>query len=86
MPQSLSQLYVHLIFSTKRREPMLLSPVREDLHAYLAAVLNNQDSESRRHERPRSRAVSIVEEPRAGKDRGGSEDYTQRHKSLRIQL
>ena len=23
---------------------MLLSPVREDLHAYLAAVLNNQDS------------------------------------------
>ena len=44
MPQSLSQLYVHLIFSTKHREPMLLSPVRQDLHAYLAAVLNNQDS------------------------------------------
>src|SRR5208337_4189367 len=44
MPQSLSQLYVHLIFSTKHREPMLLSPVREDLHAYLAAILNNQDS------------------------------------------
>jgi putative transposase len=43
MPQSLSQLYVHLIFSTKHREPMLLSPVRESLHAYLAAVLNNQD-------------------------------------------
>ena len=44
MPQSLSQLYVHLIFSTKHREPMLLLPVREHLHAYLAAVLNNQDS------------------------------------------
>ena len=44
MPQSLSQLYVHLIFSTKHREPMLLSPMREDLHAYLEAVLNNQDS------------------------------------------
>jgi len=44
MPQSLSQLYVHLIFSTKHREPTLLLPVREDLHAYLAAVLNNQDS------------------------------------------
>jgi REP element-mobilizing transposase RayT len=43
MLQSLSQLYVHLIFSTKHREPLLLSPVREDLHAYLAAVLNNQD-------------------------------------------
>ena len=44
MPQSLSQLYVHLIFSTKHREPILLLPVREDLHAYLAAVLNNHDS------------------------------------------
>jgi REP element-mobilizing transposase RayT len=44
MPQSISQLYIHLISSTKHREPMLLSPVREDLDAYLAAVLNNQDS------------------------------------------
>src|SRR5208337_733892 len=31
-------------------------------------------AESRGHERPRSCAVSIVEEPRAGKNRGGSED------------
>ena len=44
MPQSLSQLYVHLVFSTKHREPILLSPLREHLHAYLATVLNNQDS------------------------------------------
>ena len=44
MPQSLYQLYVHLVFSTKHREPMLLSPVRERLHAYLAAVLKNKDS------------------------------------------
>jgi len=44
MPQSLSQLYVHLIFSTKHRDPMLLSPLREHLHAYLAAVFKNQDS------------------------------------------
>jgi putative transposase len=44
MPQSLSQLYIHLTFSTKHREPMLLSPAREDLHAYLAAVLNHYDS------------------------------------------
>jgi REP element-mobilizing transposase RayT len=44
MPQSLSQLYAHLIFSTKHREPTLLSPVREHLHAYLATVFKNQDS------------------------------------------
>ncbi len=44
MPQSLSQLYVHLIFSTKHRVPLLLSPVRDQMHAYLATVLKNQDS------------------------------------------
>jgi REP element-mobilizing transposase RayT len=44
MPQSLSRLYVHLVFGTKHREPTLLSPVREHIHAYLAAVLKNQDS------------------------------------------
>ena len=44
MPQSLSQLYVHLIFSTKHREPLLMPPVREQMHAYLATVLKNQGS------------------------------------------
>ena len=44
MPQSLSQLYIHLVFSTKHREPLLLLPVREHLHAYLATVLKNQGS------------------------------------------
>jgi REP element-mobilizing transposase RayT len=44
MPQSLSKLHVHLIFSTKLREPLLLRPFRERVHAYLATVLNNLDS------------------------------------------
>ncbi len=44
MPQSLSQLYVHLVFSTKHREALLAPPVREHLHSYLAAVLKNHDS------------------------------------------
>ena len=44
MSQSLSKLYVHLIFSTKHREPLLLSPRREQMHAYLAAILQNYDS------------------------------------------
>ena len=44
MSQSLSQLYVHLVFSTKHREPLLLSPLRGQMHAYLATVLKNQDS------------------------------------------
>jgi hypothetical protein len=44
MPQSLSKLYVHLVFSTKGREPLLLRPLRERVHAYLATVLKNLDS------------------------------------------
>jgi REP element-mobilizing transposase RayT len=44
MPQSLSKLYVHLVFSTKHRDPLLLSPIREKMHAYLATVLKSQDS------------------------------------------
>ena len=43
MPQSLSKVYVHLIFSTKCREPLLVSSVRGHLYAYLATVLKNQD-------------------------------------------
>jgi len=44
MSQSLSQVYVHLIFSTKDREPWLSAQVQERLFPYLAAALNQQDS------------------------------------------
>jgi len=44
MPQSLTKLHIHLIFSTKLREPLLLRPFRERVHAYLATVLNNLES------------------------------------------
>jgi putative transposase len=45
MPQSLVQLYVHLIFSTKHRQPFLTDPAfRDRTHAYLAGVCKNQDS------------------------------------------
>ena len=41
MPQSLARLHIHLIFSTKNREPVLHEAVRESLHAYMATVLQN---------------------------------------------
>jgi REP element-mobilizing transposase RayT len=44
MGQSLSQVYVHLILSTKDREPLLVGALRGQTHPYLAAVLNNHDS------------------------------------------
>ncbi len=39
MPQSLSAVYVHLVFSTKERRPALRDQsTRESLHAYLGGV------------------------------------------------
>ena len=39
MPQSLSVVYVHLVFSTKHRRPFLSDPaIRESLHAYLGGI------------------------------------------------
>ena len=33
------ELRIHLAFSTKHREPLLLAPLRAQIHAYLATVL-----------------------------------------------
>ena len=41
MPQSLSYVLVHLVFSTKDRRPLLTDAIRGEMHAYLASVLNN---------------------------------------------
>jgi REP element-mobilizing transposase RayT len=43
MPQSLANVHVHLIFSTKGRERWITDGVREALHAYMARVLQNLD-------------------------------------------
>jgi len=44
MSQSLSQLYIHLVFSTKNRSHFLKNEIRENLHAYLAGILKNTDN------------------------------------------
>ncbi len=44
MPQSLCQLYAHLIFSTKNHEPFLRSSVRPRVHAYLGTLLRDYGS------------------------------------------
>ncbi|MCR9296309.1 MAG: IS200/IS605 family transposase [bacterium] len=44
MPQSLVQIYVHLIFSTKDRKPFLKDPrTRDQMHRYLAGICANVD-------------------------------------------
>ena len=45
MPQSLSYLLVHIVFSTKDRAPLLDFSVRPALHTYLAAVARNAGCE-----------------------------------------
>lgn len=38
MPQSLSSILVHLVFSTKNRQPFLTPEIETELHPYLATV------------------------------------------------
>jgi len=45
MPQSLSKVILHIIFSTKNREPWLGSDVRPRMHAYLATVCRDLGGE-----------------------------------------
>jgi putative transposase len=46
MPQSLSKVLVHLIFSTKHREPLIGLEIRPRLHAYIVGILDNLKSPS----------------------------------------
>jgi len=41
MPQSLAQILVHLVFSTKNREPFIADDIRDDLHAYIGGIVAN---------------------------------------------
>ena len=44
MPQSLSKILVHLIYSTKNRERVLAGDVRDELHRYSAGILKELES------------------------------------------
>src|SRR5438874_1350029 len=43
MPQSLARVLVHLVFSTKNREPFIAAPVRDRMFDYLGGALNGID-------------------------------------------
>ena len=44
MGQSLSQMYIHLVFGTKFRYPYISSAVEKELHAYIAGALKKYES------------------------------------------
>ena len=40
MGQSLVKNYIHIVFSTKHRQPLIHPPVEEELHSYLGGICN----------------------------------------------
>lgn len=43
MPQSLASVYVHLVFSTKYRQPLITDKIKEDLFAYIGGICAQLD-------------------------------------------
>ena len=43
MPQSLSRVYLHLVFSTKNREPTISPEILPELHRYLGGLANQHE-------------------------------------------
>ena len=46
MPQSLSSILIHLIFSTKNREPFISTGMEKELHPYMAKIFRELKSPS----------------------------------------
>lgn len=41
MGQSLNKIYVHLVFSTKLRKPLITNSIKEELFSYLGGICKN---------------------------------------------
>jgi putative transposase len=46
MPQSLSAILIHLVFSTKNREPFIIPAIEKELHPYMAKIFREVKSPS----------------------------------------
>jgi putative transposase len=46
MPQSLSRVIIHIIFSTKNRDAWLDHDIRPRLHAYVATIIRDLDADA----------------------------------------
>lgn len=45
MSQTFTQLFYHIVFSTKHREPLIAPAWRPDLHAYIGGIVRNRKGE-----------------------------------------
>ena len=46
MGQSLVKNYIHIVFSTKHRQPLIHQPVEAELHAYLGGICNRMECQA----------------------------------------
>ena len=46
MPQSLVKNYLHIIFSTKNRHPIISESIEEELNPYIGGICNNMGCQS----------------------------------------
>jgi putative transposase len=46
MPQSLASILIHLVFSTKNREPFITPAIESELHPYMAKIFRALKSPS----------------------------------------
>jgi putative transposase len=46
MGQSLVKNYMHLVFSTKYRQPIILPEMENELHAYMGGICNNLECQT----------------------------------------
>ncbi|MDZ7360012.1 MAG: IS200/IS605 family transposase [candidate division KSB1 bacterium] len=44
MPQSLASVLVHIVFSTKHRQPLIKPEIEKELFSYMAAIFRQYDS------------------------------------------
>ena len=45
MPQSLANILIHLVFSTKDRQPWIADDWRDDLHGYIGGIIRRHGSD-----------------------------------------
>ncbi|MDH4201781.1 MAG: IS200/IS605 family transposase [Phycisphaerae bacterium] len=43
MAQSLAQIYIHIVFSTKERRPFIQTDIESELYAYIAGAIKKMD-------------------------------------------
>ena len=65
MSQSLANIVVHLVFSTKGRRQLLRDEERSELHAYITGILKNHDSPAHEPSRRRREETRSFSEERS---------------------